>query len=239
VTGHGGGARLWEVATGQELLHLQPPAGVALAFAPDGRMVATGERSGTILLWDVAGGVFGKPEAATRPGPKALEDLGKDLEGADAIKAYRAAGRLLAAQREAVPFLRGLLRPKPPDQGRQNEIARLIGDLDADAFATREKATVRLGELGSAAEPALWNALQGKPSLETRMRVERLLARGPGAGVAPLPPAQLRALTVLERLGTAEARAVLEALAESPAGGALAVEARAALGRLARRPGGP
>jgi hypothetical protein len=236
VACHDGKTHLWEVATGQELFCCPSASGFALAFSPDGRALATGGGGGTILLWDVAGGVFGKAEGPARLGRPELEALGKELASTDAVKAYRAAGRLLAAPREAVPFLEGRLRPEPADPARQKEIARLIADLDADDFAAREKATARLGELGATAEPALRKALEGRPTAEVRARAERLLAKSPAAGLAPLPPAQLRALTVLERLGTPEARDVLKALAESPAGGPLASEAKAARGRLAGRP---
>jgi DNA-binding beta-propeller fold protein YncE len=236
VAGHDRGTRLWEVATGQELLCLPSSTGFALTFSPDGRTLATAERDGTVLLWDVAGGVFGKPDKAARPGAEELQALAKDLGGANAAKAYRAAGRLLAVPRQAVPLLGARLRPEPPDPARQKEIARLIDDLDADDFEAREKASARLGQLGEAAEPALRKVLAGRPSQETRVRAERLLGKISAALVAPLAPAQLRALTVLERLGTPEAREALKGLAEAPAGGALAAEAKAALGRLTRHP---
>ena len=75
-------------------------------------------------------------------------------------------------------------------------------------------------------------ALEGKPSVELRRRVEQLLAKldltvtsGEGLRVA-------RALELLERIGTAEAREVLRRLAEGAAGTWRAQEAKASLARL-------
>jgi WD40 repeat protein len=51
-------ARLWDVATGKELAALPGHATAvsAVAFAPDGRTLATGDRGGVVKLWDVAAG---------------------------------------------------------------------------------------------------------------------------------------------------------------------------------------
>lgn len=101
------------------------------------------------------------------------------------------------------------IRPADPDR-----VARLIADLDSPRFGTREKAAEVLEQLGEAALPALRKALAGRPSAEVRKHVQQLvdrlterLPRGPELR-------QLRAIEVLERVATADARRVLDGLAK-------------------------
>src|SRR5262249_25875780 len=132
-----------------------------------------------------------------------------------------------------VPFLARQLRPaEAPDP---KHLARLIADLDADDFAVREKATRELGELGALARPAVRQALAGKPSVEARGRLERPEGRG-GSALGAEELRAWRAVEVLERLGTPEARQVLEKLAKGAAEVRQTEDAQAALQRLAGRP---
>ena len=108
-------------------------------------------------------------------------------------------------------------------------------DLDSPRFQVRSGATAELERLGRLAVPALRRALRAPSSLETSRRIEMLLEKvGPHT-----VPAEwlrtLRSLQVLENSGTPEARRVLHRLAQGPAEGSLAREARAVLQRLDRR----
>jgi len=89
-----------------------------------------------------------------------------------------------------------------------------------------------LAELGDRVEPALRQALKGKPSPEVQQRVKTLLA-----ALRAVPPAStlraLRAIQVLERIGTREARQVLQKLATGAKGARETQDAREALQRLA------
>jgi hypothetical protein len=110
----------------------------------------------------------------------------------------------------------------------------LLADLDGDSFERRKAAVKRLKELGLQAEPALRAALGEKPSAEQRRRIEEVLAALPPA---PQPPSaeelrQLRALIVLERIGSPEARRLLEEVAKGPESALLTRQARAALACL-------
>jgi len=156
-----------------------------------------------------------------------------DLAGADAGSAYLAMRALLADRKETVRFLKDRLKPVPLADSRQ--MARWLADLDADAFAVREKATAGLAELGELAEPALRRALVGRPSAELRRRAESLLE----ILAAPPSPERLRALRaveVLEQLATPEARGLLAVLAHGAPEARLTREATAALDRLNPRP---
>ena len=78
-------------------------------------------------------------------------------------------------------------------------------------------------------------ALVGKPSLEKRRQIERLLEQFDRAVPPPEPLRRLRAIEVLERIGTADAERVLQTLAEGVVEDPLVGEAKASLSRLARR----
>jgi hypothetical protein len=101
-------------------------------------------------------------------------------------------------------------------------------------------ATQQLEKFQEVADPALRKVLTSRPSLEVQQRVQRLLVKL--AGVRRNPPRQrlrlLRALEVLEHIGTAAAQQVLKTLAGGAPDAQLTQEARAALNRLTRRPGG-
>jgi len=135
-------------------------------------------------VWDFLGLSEGREARLNGDELKAVWDA---LTGDDAARAYRGVAALATSPERAVPFLRESLRPAAPPDARQ--LARLLADLDSDAFAVREKATRELEALGEAAAPAFRKALEGSPSLETRRRVTRLLEQ---ATVRALSPEQLR-----------------------------------------------
>jgi HEAT repeat protein len=162
-----------------------------------------------------------------------MEHLWSDLRSADATRAYQALWSFTAAE-GAVRFLKGRLRPVLVPG--EPHLSRLLADLDSDRFAVREQAAVELQRLGLLAEPALRQALEGKPSLEVRRRVEQLLGKLQGSVVHPNTLRALRAVEALEHIGNPEARQVLESLAKGVSQARLTQEARASLERLAKRP---
>ena len=89
----------WEVASGKirrEVTGRLKPI-QALAFSPDGSVLATGGKDGVILLWDVTGlrSEDVRPEKTLRTAE--LDGLWSDLASADAVAAGRAVTRLAAA----------------------------------------------------------------------------------------------------------------------------------------------
>ncbi|HYT95206.1 MAG TPA: hypothetical protein VEL76_41195, partial [Gemmataceae bacterium] len=162
-----------------------------------------------------------------------LETLWADLADQDAAKAYRAIWALALTPEKTVPFLKARLSPV---SGDRQQIDQLVRDLDKKAFAVREKAMAELGRLSDAAEAALKQVLQEKPSVEMSRRIEQLLARIPEAAGTPALVRQARALEVLERAGTPEARELLERLAKGNAAARWTQMAQAAHARLASRP---
>jgi RNA polymerase sigma factor (sigma-70 family) len=227
--------RLWEVATGKEVHRLTGHSGwvLSVAFLPDGQSLLSGAQDTTALLWGLSP-TAGAARAKALP-PADIERLWADLAGADAPRAYRAGWALAEAPGQAVPFLEKQLRPVALPNAER--LRRLVADLDSDDFATRETATSELTKLGAAAAPALRAALKDNPSVEVRRRAAALLTK---LTERPSPEAlrRGRAVAALERMGTPEARRLLEALAKGAAGDALTEEARGALERL-RKAGTP
>ncbi len=112
-------------------------------------------------------------------------------------------------------------------------IAGLITDLGDEEYAVREKAMKSLTALGADAESALLGALQS-PSAEVRDRASRLLKvlAVRGRILTPTEVRAVRAVELLERLDTKEARELLAKWAKENAGTVLGTEAKTALTRL-------
>jgi WD40 repeat protein len=225
------GLRVWETATGKEVLVLPSTESAAvLAFAPDSLKLATGQRDGKVRFWDLAPQGW-NPDLAGKVGPRELETHWSKLATHDARKAYEAVWFLAGGGDKTVAFMKERLKPA---LAVGPEIQKFIADLDHAKFAIRETASRELRGRGPEIEPALREALKGNVSAERQRRIEALLkaADRPPSADQLLPG---RALQVLERIGTPAARALLSSLAEGFADAPLTMEARAALGRLSKK----
>lgn len=110
------------------------------------------------------------------------------------------------APAEAASLIKNSVRPaQQPDNDR---IKLLLTRLDADDFETRDAAERELAHLGEATEPALRETLAGKPSAELRSRCERLLESLAKGELDADGLRRLRAVQVLEHIGSPEARTV-------------------------------
>jgi hypothetical protein len=89
--------------------------------------------------------------------------------------------------------------------------------------------------MGARVVPELRKALRGSPSAEVRRRVEDLLTKLGGDDRDPDERRLLRAVEVLEGIGTPEARKLLEELAKASPTTEVSDEAKASLGRLKGR----
>jgi hypothetical protein len=99
----------------------------------------------------------------------------------------------------------------------------------------REKAQKELEDLGGLAESSLRQTLANKPTLEVRRRVQALLERLRGPVSRPELLQSLRAVAVLEDIGTPEARRLLEELSKGVPEARLTREASASRRRLEQR----
>jgi hypothetical protein len=146
--------------------------------------------------------------------------------------ARRAMAIMVADPTTFVPFLAESLRSVPDADG--DRIRRLIRELDSDEFDTRERASTELAHVVDAAESELRAAVRESRSAEVRRRAA-LLLQGLQGWQYPMSGEALRsvrAIEVLERIATPEARKLLRDLARGAPGARLTREAAAALKRL-------
>src|SRR5262249_8732209 len=133
---------------------------------------------------------------------------------------------------KTLPFLTKNLPPATEQDWKR--LQQLIDDLDNDQFKVREKAMAGLKQGRPDAERALRQALTENRSLEARRRIEELLPAFPLA-YPPETVQQVRAIQVLEQIGSAEAVGILESLVAGAASAYQTREAKEALDRLAKR----
>jgi tricorn protease-like protein len=240
ATGSGDGTiRLWEAATGTERVRIGKHNGVVpmLSFTPDTKTLATASHDGTIRIWDMAG-VPVKGLAAKKRTAAELDAMWETLIGQDGKRAYQVIRELGQVPEQSIPLFKKeldkLVAARPEIDPRQ--IEQYVAELDHQRYKVRERASEELARVGLAALPALRRALEGKPSLEQRRRIEFLLERLQPTNVPPEEMRWLRAIEVLETVGSKEARQLLQTLAKKAYQDRLVLEAKTSLERLTLRP---
>ena len=188
-------------------------------FSPDGKLLATSTHSNAQL-------VSLRPELKASAGDA---ELWADLRGDDAAAAYRAIWTLSEQPSRALALLEAKIRG--PIRLDMAEVKRWIEMLDSDQFTQRETGTKNLAEKGRLVAPQLKAARAQPTSVELRMRLDRLLSDIPDSPTA-LERAHIRAAEILERIGDARARQILQSWAEGAPGAILTREALASLHRL-------
>jgi hypothetical protein len=205
----------------------------SVALSADGKTFATGSWDTTALIWDAT-----KVLRRQRSKPAGLtaqqrEALWADLASPDAARAYRAMWDLVEEPQDGLPFVKERIKPVPKVEAAR--IAQWIESLENDKFSVREQATAELNLLGEVALPSLRKAMTGQVSLEGRRRMEKLLDTFGG----PVPPPEtlraLRAVEMLEHIGSPEARLLLHAFSLGAPEARVTQDAKASLKRLATR----
>src|SRR5262249_19248132 len=138
--------------------------------------------------------------------------------GNDARSAYFAQAVLASHKDRAVEFLAPKLRA--PRVKVVDEVRRLVPELGAETYEARERATKQLSLLGRDAAIPVRPALAEARDPEIARRLQRVLELADAHKDDPLPPLDLRVLRsvqVLERIGTPEAKGLLEEEARGPA----------------------
>ncbi len=240
--------RLWDVFTGEEVRRLQDSSRkncgpvaitehahlVAWASDNEARLLPTGLYDQLEAAYDIRGS--SPHQDLDRLLPDEADRLWANLSDAEPSRAYSAIRRFARAPKQSVPYLRSRLQPVPTIS--RERLVHLIAELDNESFEVRQKATRELEQLDWGAELALQKALLAHPSAESRRRIEQLLERLREPVPVRETLRQLRALEVLEIIGTPEARNLLVAVANGAEGAMLTREAKASLERRRKRAGG-
>lgn len=225
---------VWEFATGQKLLEFEDTEEAAcqsVAIAPNGKALAAAMyhlHKHYVLIWDweMKPADWGPPKAPLSA--EQMTALWQQLADHDATKAYRAILTLSSQRGRSVAILKERLAPVPAATSKR--IQELVAELDDDDFKQREAANKELLRLGPQAESALRDALKRRPSAELRRRVEPLVAKLDQCAVTdPEVLRAIRAIWVLQRIASPEARVLLEKLAAGATAARQTQEAKAAL----------
>jgi WD40 repeat protein len=241
VTADVKGMRVWDVGTGKVLSQRAWPEGFvphptwtpvgSLTFLPDGKRLVTGVRDGTSLVWDMTR-LTRDLKPATSLDAHAVRRLWDELSGDDARKAHRAQALLAASPAPAIAFLKAHLPPvRPVDV---NRVEKLIGDLESEKFAIRDAAANELAKMAEQIEPLLKRVRETTSSAEVKRRIATLLG-APYISPSGQRLCMLRAIAVLERIGTPEARDVLRKVGSGDELARETREAKQSLERLERR----
>jgi HEAT repeat protein len=201
----------------------------SLAFGAEAATLISADAGGNLLVWDTREAVRKARQHIELDADETLKHWA-DLANPGRSIAYRAIGSLSASPRQILAMLKDQLQPaKGVDDAR---IDKLIGDLESDDEQLRTKALTELGMIGERAQPALKSVLEGDPSPQMREQVEKLIRWLSPTNPMPEALREIRAIEVLENLGTPEARSFLQELAKGTRGARLTREATAALKRL-------
>ena len=222
--------RLIEVASGKERGQLSGHRAEvwSLDFAPDSETLASGGSDKVVVLWDATGARTRKPPAEVSA--RDLAQWWNALSGDDAARAGEAQTSFQQSSERGVSFLKERLRPVPAVD--EKRLAHLLAALDAETFERREAASQELARLGEVAETVLRQALANKPSPEPRRRLEALLEKLDEQMLSTDMLRAVRAIEVLERIGTPAARDLLKELTQGAADARLTRDAQASLKRL-------
>ena len=230
---------LWDVVTGKEVRRLPPNQGLVsgVAFSPNGKHLAVVNTGFSTMMIRRPVGSSGLETSAVsgqaRPTQQGVIDLEKfwtDLISDDSRTAYNVTRLLASMPEKAVPFLRGRLKPALPLD--QQHLAWLVAQLFNEDPQIWQKARADMLALGRRAEKSLAGVVRSPiPGAGTQRLTDVLVF------LSQAPPTaeelrEMRAVSVLLKIKTPEARQVLEELARGAPDAVLTRESQTALKRF-------
>lgn len=183
-------------------------------FSPDATMLATTcITTSSVLLWDLARPLGDERPLPTPESTKECERLWDSLGHPNPVESDRALWALVAAPKYALAFLEKRLRPRPELDDKR--LDALIRQMKSAVFVERAAASKELLGAKETALPALRAARKVSASLEEARRIDQVIGELQARLDTPSAVlSELRALEVLERIGTPEARKHIEAMAK-------------------------
>jgi hypothetical protein len=200
---------------------------ISLSF--DNKLFAIACTDTTILVWDIDRQLSNKPVVPAAKNTDDAEALWQQLGNVDPAEANPAMWALVRGPAPTLAVLGERLRPiRAPDS---KQLQKLIAELDSGMFKERDSASRELAVIGEMALPSLRAALKNPASVEQRERIEKLIATLQDTVNVEAYLREVRALEVLERIGTAEAKKIVENMASGSTSALPTREAKLVLSR--------
>jgi WD40 repeat protein len=224
--------RLWEAFSGRQITiyqgHIGPVTGVA--FVKDGRSFFSASADTTILQRDVPGLANNGKLTELTLSVEELERAWVIFATEETPRGHETMWRCIASAKQAVPHLTKYLPTEDPER-----VKKLFKDLDSGHFPTRLAAQNELAKKGRWMEGRYDAAIANPPSLEYKRRVEELKEKLNAKDSPSIARERLRVRRIMlmcEQVGSPEAIAALQQLADRGPEEDLREEAKASLQRL-------
>lgn len=206
---------------------------IGLIFSQDGRRLASTSEDRTSIVWDLA-----RIPAKPRDPAPAKDILLKmswnwlaDRTGPDAGKAMTI---LQSKPKETIAHFRTHIIPDKA--ASVADVSRWLKALDSSDYAARDQAMKSLEAADAQLEDVLRKKITKETPAETKRRIEQLLYKLEHYEENSQRLREVRAVEVLERIGSDEARALLKEWADGAPAARLTREAKVALERLQLSP---
>jgi len=199
----------------------QRPLGL-FATSHDGTKMVASDTSVGIYFWNLF------PHALKGDGSLTaveIKEHWQTLRELPAQPAWQSMSVLISHPAITIHFMGENLKPR----SFERRASELIDDLNHKVFARREQAEKELLSMGKGIEPFLREAAQSN-LLEQSRRAKKLLEALPEFDLHQIR--NIRAVEVLERIGSKDAKALIERLAKGPEDDPLAKEARQSIQRF-------
>jgi len=230
VAGGSDEVEFWDMVNGRSIGKLK--AGhtpTSIAIGPAGERLATSSDDTTITVWNTPK-LKDAHIVIRNPSQRDLLSMWNDLSNRDAARAWRAVWLMVGGGDAVVEFVQQRL---DPEVGIDKQLLELVHQLDSDSFVHRARATEQLAKMGPRAAAALRQARAMHLSAEAEWRIDALLEKlGTQRIEDPEVLKHMRAVQVLEMIGSDKATALLSEYAGGEAGAFLTLEAKRALERL-------